>query len=56
MTTTETEELKSEIYQMISDVYKSHHGYRPRFDYKSMTLAELEAQEERMIGEFRIVD
>tara|TARA_Y100000385_G_C13097764_1_gene642467 strand:+ start:240 stop:428 length:189 start_codon:yes stop_codon:yes gene_type:complete len=54
MTNTELEELKSDIYQTISDVYKSWHGYRPRFDYKSMTLSELEAERERLIGEFRV--
>jgi len=54
MTNSQLEELKSDIYQTISDVYKSWHGYRPRFDYKSMTLSELEATREDMIGEFRV--
>ena len=54
MTNAQIEELKSDIYQTISDVYKSWHGYRPRFDYKSMTLPELEAERERLIGEFRV--
>ena len=54
MTNSQLEKLKSDIYQTISDVYKSWHGYRPRFNYKSMTLPELESERERLIGEFRV--
>ena len=30
------------IYSDISDVYKSAHGFRPRMDWKNMSMQELE--------------
>ena len=42
-------QLKSELYQFISDASKDAYGFRSRFDWTQRTVAELEAEADDLV-------